>query len=96
MLDDLAEETDPTERAILAATVLLDVADLAVVSRGRWSGSGRWLMRRLRQVDGDLGEDLVAGLRAATAGDPKPLVHCGMGELQRLGGPLDADYERHA
>ncbi len=94
LLDDLADETEPAASAALAATVLLDVADLALVSRGRWTGRGRWLMRRLHEVDSDLSDDLVAGLQAATVGDTTPLVRCGLSELQRVGGLLDAGYER--
>lgn len=63
LLDDLADETDPVDRAALAAAVFTDVADLALVSRGHWSGTGRWLTRRLREIDPALGERLVAGLR---------------------------------
>jgi hypothetical protein len=96
LLDDLADETDPADRAALAAAVFTDIADLALVSRGRWSGVGRWLSRRLREIDNDLGENLVAGLQAAVQGDVAILESCGHAELERIGGRLDSGYERHA
>jgi hypothetical protein len=96
LLDDLADETDPADRAALAAAVFTDVADLALVSRGHWSGTGRWLTRRLREIDPDLSENLVAGLQAAVHGDASSLKNCGDAELERIGGPLDSGYERHA
>lgn len=96
LLDDLADETNPADRAALAAAVFTDVADLALVTRGVWSGAGRWLTRRLREIDTDLDENLLAGLQAAVHGDPSALKSCGEAELQRIGGPLDSGYERHA
>ncbi|TQM04235.1 nucleotidyltransferase domain-containing protein [Pseudonocardia kunmingensis] len=95
-LDDLADEVDPIDRTALAAAVFTEVADLALVSRGRWSGAGRWLGRRLRDTDADLGRNLASGVRAAVLGDATMLVTCGRAELDRLGGPLDAGYERRA
>jgi hypothetical protein len=96
LLDDLADEADPADRAALAAAVFTDVADLALVSRGHWSGAGRWLTRRLREVDADLSTSLLAGLQAAVHGDVSDLKSCGEAELERIGGPLDSGYERHA
>lgn len=96
LLDDLADEANPVDRAALAAAVFTDVADLALVSRGRWSGTGRWLTRRLRETDAELSDNLAAGLRAAVHGDATILLRCGRAELDRLGGPLDRGYERHA
>lgn len=96
LLDDLADESDPVDRVALAAAAFTDVADLALVSRVRWSGTGRWLTRRLRETDAELGDNLAAGLRAAVHGDPTILLRCGRAELDRLGGPLDRGYERRA
>lgn len=96
MLDDLVAETDPADRAAIAAAVFTDVADLALISRGRWSGAGRWLTRRLRDADAALADGLVAGLSTAVHGDPRVLIRCGRAELDRLGGRLDSGYERRA
>ncbi len=96
LLDDLTDETDPVDRAALAAAVFTDVADLALVSRGHWTGTGRWLTRRLREIDPGLGERLAAGLQAAVHGDVSALRSCGDAELDRIGGSLDSGYERHA
>jgi hypothetical protein len=96
LLDDLADEDDPAARAALAAAVLLDIADLALAARGHWTGTGRWLIRRLREVDSDLCRRLVEGLHSALEGETTALVRCGLDELGRVGGPLDDGYERHA
>jgi hypothetical protein len=96
LLDDLADENDPAARAALAAAVLLDIADLALASRGHWTGTGRWLMRRLGEVDSPLCRRLVDGLRIALDGEATALVRCGLDELGRVGGPLDDGYERRA
>jgi hypothetical protein len=100
LLDDLADDDladdDPVDRAAPATAVFADVADLALVSRGHWSGTGRWLTRRLREIDPALGERLVAGLQAAVHGGVSGLRSCGDAELDRIGGPLDSGYGRHA
>jgi hypothetical protein len=96
LLDDLADEANPVDRAALAAAVFTDTADLALVSRDCWSGTGRWLTRRLRETDAELSDNLAAGLRAAVHGDVTVLLSCGKAELDRLGGPLDSGYEHHA
>ncbi|MGH3585426.1 MAG: hypothetical protein ACRDQ0_03795 [Pseudonocardia sp.] len=96
LLDDLADETDPADVAALAAAVFADAADLALVTRGQWSGVGRWLARRVREMDNGLNENLVAGLQAAVQGDVSILRSCGEAELIRIGGRLDSGYQRHA
>jgi predicted nucleotidyltransferase len=95
LLDDLADEDDPAAGAVLAAAALLDIADLALALRGHWTGTGRWLMRRLSEVDSSLSEKLVDGLRAALDGEVTALVRCGLDELRRVGGRLDDGYERY-
>jgi hypothetical protein len=44
LLDD---EVNSADRTALAAAVFTDVADLALIGRGRWRGAGRRLTRRL-------------------------------------------------
>ncbi|WP_433800333.1 nucleotidyltransferase domain-containing protein [Actinomycetospora sp. CA-084318] len=96
LLDDLADTPDPGERAAITASVFTDLADLMLVSRTCWTGSGRWLLRRLHQVDPDLAQRLVAGFERAVGGDPGLLLALGNAELARLGGRLDEGYERRA
>lgn len=96
LLDDLADEPDPGERSAIATAVFTDVADLALISRGAWSGTGRWLVRRLRHVDQDLCRRLLSGLHSAVHGEPHRLLSVSRAELDRLGGPLDDGYERRA
>jgi predicted nucleotidyltransferase len=96
LLDDLADERDRGALAGLATAAFIDIADLALATRRRWSGRGRWLVRRLAEADAPLADDLVAGLRVALDGDAAPLVRCGRRELDRAGGPLDEGYARYA
>ena len=96
VLDDLADERDPACLASLATAAFIDVADLALAIRRRWSGHGRWLGRRLAEADEVLAHELAAGLRAALDGDATGLARCGRAELDRAGGPLDEGYARYA
>ena len=90
LLEDLADATDPAERAALAAAVFTDVAELALATRRCWSGAGRWLTRRIRAAARDLTDNVVAGLQGAVRGDAAVLLSCGQAELDRAGGPLDS------
>ncbi|MCD2197053.1 nucleotidyltransferase domain-containing protein [Actinomycetospora endophytica] len=96
LLDDLADERDPVCLASLAAAAFPDVADLALASRRRWGGRGRWLARRLAEADASLADSLVTGLREALDGDAVALVGCGRAELDRVGGRLEEGYARFA
>lgn len=96
LLDDLADAVDPGERAAITSVVFTDLADLTLVSRTCWTGTGRWLLRRLHQVDPDLARTLVAAFTCAVDGDPGLLLALGHAELDRLGGRLDEGYERRA
>lgn len=95
LLDDLADERDEGERLAIAADVFADVADLALFSRGAWTGTGRWLVRFLRQAAPELAEHLLAGLHdTAEQQNPQALIAAARDELDRLGGPLDEGYHR--
>jgi PhnB protein len=92
LLDDLRGATDPAEVAFVAVGLVDALGGLALVAGGGWSGTGKWLGRRLREHDPALHEDLVAGLRAAASGDGGPLAATAAGVLDRVGGPLLAGY----
>lgn len=96
LLDDLADEWRGTGVAGVATATFTEVADLALATRGRWGGRGRWLVRRLAETDAVLADELVAGLRAALDGDATALVHCGRAELDRVGGRCEEGYVRFA
>lgn len=47
VLDDLVDATDVGERFVLTATAWREAAELALVVRRRWLGTGKWLLREL-------------------------------------------------
>jgi hypothetical protein len=47
-VDDLMGARDGDERAVVAAQVLVAVAELALIVDGCWLGAGKWLLRKLR------------------------------------------------
>ncbi|WP_159393928.1 nucleotidyltransferase domain-containing protein [Streptomyces sp. NRRL F-5755] len=62
LLDDLAGAEDPAELAFIACRVLTRTAQLALLSGRHWQGSGKWLLRELRDHDSDLAERLAHAL----------------------------------
>lgn len=91
VLDDLADAEDPLERHVEASVLFERIAELMLLDAGRWIGSGKWLPRRLRDLDREradrLSEPLVAGdhaLFAARVAD----------ELDRAGGRVQEGFER--
>ena len=87
LLDDLAGTGDPGEATFLAARLLTKTAQLALLGARHWQGSGKWLLRELRDCDPELVRRLVAA-----AGDPARLATIGYEVLDRVGGPLWDGY----
>jgi hypothetical protein len=87
VLDDLKHSADVGERAVIAVTVWVAAAHLALGSAGHWSGNGKWLLRELRDLDADLADRWIAahGDEAATASFARDV-------LDAAGGPLFAGY----
>ncbi|GLV84915.1 hypothetical protein Slala03_46040 [Streptomyces lavendulae subsp. lavendulae] len=94
-LDDLADVADPGERLAVAGLVFDAAADLLLDHRRAWTGSGKWLPRRLLQADPRLGAALLDGhLRVAGTGDPATLAGAASEVLGLTGGPLREGYRR--
>jgi hypothetical protein len=91
LLDDLAGTSDEGERAMICACVVRETAELALVTGGRWLGSGKWLLRELRAADPQLAEELVAARE-----DPARLAAIASGVLARAGGRLWDGYRQVA
>ncbi len=83
LLDDLAGGTDAGEAAVIGWNVWQATAELALVQAGHWLGSGKWLLRELRDADPALAGRLVAAM-----GDPQALAGLAGEVLRRSGGPL--------
>ncbi|WP_369183363.1 nucleotidyltransferase domain-containing protein [Streptomyces sp. Y1] len=95
LLDDLADARDPYERLAVAGHVLTAAADLLCDHRRAWLGGGKWLPRRLREADGELGPELLAGHRLlCETGAAGPLSAAARRVLDLTGGPLAEGYRR--
>lgn len=90
-LDDLLDAVGPAETAVLAAWLFQRLGEFVLLSRGRWIGSGRWLLRRLEQLDAPLALALGAALAER---DVAALERLTLGALEPFGGPLQAGHVR--
>jgi len=94
-LDDLRDATDQAEQQVIAATVLLNVADLCLIARRQWRGQGKWLARQLRATAPELaGRLLIAHREATAAGQIDDLAQIGEEVLREVGGPLAEGFRR--
>ncbi|MFJ7245624.1 nucleotidyltransferase domain-containing protein [Kitasatospora sp. NPDC098652] len=94
-LDDLRDATDPAELLFIAGVVVNTAADLLCDHHRAWTGSGKWLPRRLLEADPVRGAGLLdAYTRLAATRDPAALVEAGTEVLDLAGGPLREGYHR--
>lgn len=91
LLDDVSDAQDPGERSLLLADAFRSLAELALLAHGCWLGSGKWLIRRLREWDPHV-EGRLSG--ALTAGDVATFVQQADELLTPLGGRLQAGMVR--
>ncbi|ROV70480.1 nucleotidyltransferase domain-containing protein [Streptomyces globisporus] len=95
LLDDLLD-TPPAERyeqLSLADFTLREAAHLLIAHHGAWTGTGKWLPRRLLSADPVRGKALLEGhLALAEHADPVPLATAAVGVLELLGGQLREGY----
>lgn len=100
LLADLESARTGDEALAVAATLLREAGDLLLVTRRRWSGSGKWLLREIEALDRDHGtrhaEPLMHGLRAAAGHDTGPMREAVRGILDHAGGPLFGGYRAAA
>jgi len=87
LLDDLLYADDPGERVVIAESAWQAAGDHTLGFAGRWSGSGKWLLRELRDYDPD-----VAARWLAAHGDPSAIAAYVRDLLDRNGGPLFEGY----
>ncbi|MBE1577247.1 hypothetical protein ACFORH_08715 [Amycolatopsis roodepoortensis] len=97
LLDDLDGAGDPDELVFIADRLLIAVAELVLLTGGRWRSHGKWLLRRLREADPEICRELLLGYRQVVcAGDPAPLWRVAAGVLDGVGGRLLVGYRRDA
>ncbi|MBX9246402.1 nucleotidyltransferase domain-containing protein [Actinotalea ferrariae] len=91
VLDDLSDATDAGERALLLANAFSSLAELVLLADGCWLGSGKWLVRRLRQWDDARAQSLIETL---VSGDAVSFVRQADELLAPMGGRLQAGMTR--
>jgi len=98
-LDDLVTATGTSLDAV-AVDAWRGTAELLLAAAGRWSGTGKWLVRELEALDADQGSSYAArlgdGLRAALTGDPIVLTEIADEALGPVGGRLRDGYRAAA
>lgn len=89
LLDDLDGARDADERMIVGMRVLAEAAELALHSAGSWTGTGKWLVRRLRSDCPADADALLSGFRTLVReGQVGPLAAAAAAVLERAGGRL--------
>ncbi|UQU63340.1 nucleotidyltransferase domain-containing protein [Couchioplanes caeruleus] len=54
LLDDLRHATDPGERTVIGTAAWTSVAHQALALADHWTGTSKWLLRELRDLDSEL------------------------------------------
>lgn len=90
-LDDLRDTEDPLETAVLAWTLFEQLAEFLLLADGRWLGAGRWLLRRLREWNAVIADELG---RAVVAQDVVALHRLTLMALAPHGGRLMEGFRR--
>lgn len=91
LLDDLTDTDDRAEEAVVLADAFQSLATFLLLAYGRWLGSGKWLVRRLREWDPDVADRMGAAL---VTGDRHGFVAVAHDLLAPHGGPLQAGMVR--
>lgn len=89
LLDDLAGSTDPGETLVISWHIFAAAARLALLLGGHWLGTGKWLLRELRDLDPGLADRLLAAVA-----DPARLTKVTDEVLVSAGGRLWEGYRQ--
>lgn len=96
LLDDL--RVGGPDALSIAATLWRDTAELLLGAYGRWSGSGKWLLRELAALDADRrtnhADALLFGLAAVGRADTTAMEAAVSLALAAVGGPVFDGYRR--
>jgi hypothetical protein len=91
LIDDIVDAEDPGLRDVVMSTAWKEAAELALLSRGWWIGTGKWLLRELRAHDDPFG--LAAWVDRGRR-DAEELVEKCRALLDTMGGHYQAGYIR--
>ena len=89
LLDDLTGSVDPGETIVICWHIVMQAAELALLTAGAWLGGGKWLLRELRGDEPELADELIAA-----RDDPISLAAIADRVLDRAGGRLWAGYRQ--
>lgn len=96
LLEDL--RAGGPEALSIAATLWRESAELLLCANGRWSGTGKWLLRELTALDADRhtnhADALLLGLAAVGRGDTTTMQAAVDTALATVGGRLFDGYRR--
>ena len=93
LLDDFRGSTDQIEIVFIASQLLTMAGDLALVSQGRWTGTGKWLARHLEEAPGEFGFRFVEALTSLiNSGDKQPIIDVVRVILELAGGHLTEGF----
>jgi hypothetical protein len=92
LVDDLRGAVPGPIGAAIAVETWRRTADLVLAVNGRWTGSGKWLVREILALDGAVGTNwamtLHEALQLAVAGDSSSLGQAANEALDEVGGRL--------
>lgn len=91
VLDDLRDASDPVEQHVEASVLFERVAELMLLTAGRWIATGKWLPRRLRALSPARADLLTAPLLAQ---DYATFADRVTAELDLAGGRVQSGFVR--
>jgi len=94
LLDLEVVEHDVDEHDAVASLVLSRTAELFLLSSGSWLGTGKWLVRRLRETNSEVATELMSAHRVAiVSGNSSRLIAVADLVLNRVGGRMTEGYK---
>jgi hypothetical protein len=87
LLDDLTGSIDSAESLVISWHVFIQTATLALLRGGHWLGSGKWLLRELRDLDPGLADRMLTAVA-----HPAQLAQLASEVLASAGGRLWEGY----
>ncbi len=96
LCDDLRGVRHEAELRAIAAALYRPLADLILLGRGCWTGSGKWGPRLIAGMDPALAEAFDRAFHDVAKGTAEPLLTFAASELAHHGGPLFEGYRRVA
>jgi hypothetical protein len=95
ILDDLRGTSDPVEVVFIAAQLLQEAGELALINERRWSGQGKWLARNLEESPDDIASQLADAFKSLLLlSEKQPMIEAVSAILDRAGGPLSEGFVR--